>query len=160
MALCVLALGSNLGDRSGNLREACREISKLGKILAKSRIYETKPVGYENQGDFLNAAIALDADLKPLELLEKCQSIELKFGRTRPFKDAPRTLDIDIIFYEDFEMKGARLEVPHPRWHERDFVLTPLLDLLDLGVFKEKKFERLRLFLSLKTRMFNPFESL
>lgn len=160
MALSVLALGSNLGDRSGSLRAACREISMLGEILAKSKIYETKPVGYENQGDFLNAAIALDTDLKPLELLEKCQSIELGLARTRPFKDAPRTIDIDIIFYEDFEMRGDRLEIPHPRWHERDFVISPLLDLLDKGVFKDKKFEKLRLFLSLKKRMFNPFESL
>ena len=160
MALSVLALGSNLGDRGGYLRAACREISKLGEILAKSEIYETKPVGYENQGDFLNAAIAVNTELKPLELLEKCQSIELEFGRTRPFKDAPRTLDIDIIFYEDFQIEGENLTLPHPRWHERDFVVSPLLDLLDKGVFKDKKFEKLRLFLSLKKRMFEPAEGL
>lgn len=160
MHLAVLALGSNLGKREDFINSACVEISKIGQILAKSKIYETPAQGYENQGDFLNAVIAISTELAPTELLLKCQQIELGQGRVRSFKDAPRTLDIDIIFFDDSIIESESLTVPHPRWHERDFVITPLLDLSESGVFDDKKFEKLRLFLSQKKREFKPVKIL
>ena len=91
-----------------------------------------------------------------MDIIKKCNEIEAELGRTRPFKDAPRTIDIDIIFYEDLEMKTPRLEIPHPRWRERDFVITPLLDLLGGGFFEEQKFAYVKDFLEDKTRKFEP----
>lgn len=160
MPCAVLSLGSNLQDRLALLRRARAKIAELGSICGESKIYETSPVGYVNQGDFLNCVLALSTELAPEELLKKCAKIELELGRVRSFKDAPRTIDIDIIFYDNLNLKSEFLEIPHPRWSERDFVVTPLLDLLDCGIFKGQMYENLRLFLSAKTRKFKPFGDL
>ena len=156
MAEFVLALGSNLGSRGGFLSRALEKIAQFCEVKKVSQVYETAPAGYLNQGDFLNCAAFCSAQIEPLELLKKCNEIEADLGRTRPFKDAPRTIDIDIIFYEDLKMRTPRLEIPHPRWRERGFVITPLLDLRDGGLFEAQKFASIKNFLESETRKFEP----
>lgn len=158
MALAIIALGSNLGDRAGYIAGALDSLKSLGLIKYVSKIYETPPEGYEDQDNFLNALTALETNRLPLNLLESLHEIENKFGRERTFKNAPRTLDLDLIFYEDFKMQADKITLPHPRWAERDFVISPMLDLLDAGIFADKKFENLRLFLSSKKRQFSAKE--
>lgn len=159
MFTAVLALGSNLGDREKNISSALSALGGMGRLMAVSRLYENPAQGPGGQGDYLNAAAAIDTDLQPSELLERCMATEASLGRTRPFRDAPRTIDIDIIFFGDLSMKTESLEIPHPRWRGRDFVITPLLDLRDAGVFSAPEFEMLRLFLSVQSRKYEPFHA-
>lgn len=126
-----LSLGSNLGDREKFLKKAISEIKKIAKIIQKSKIYETSPVGYKNQGDFLNMVIKIETDINPQELLKKIQKIEKDLGRERKIKNGPRTIDIDILIYENTIVDEPDLKIPHPRMYERKFVLVPLLELLD-----------------------------
>jgi len=126
----VLALGANLGDRRANLVAAEGHIAKIAKILARSEIYETEPEGYADQPNFYNAALLCKTSLSPQKLLEFCKSVEAAFGREKPFPNAPRPIDIDIIFYEGVSMKTDNLEIPHPRWSSREFVLAPLRDII------------------------------
>ena len=97
-------------------------------ILASS-LYRTSPLGYVNQPDFLNAVVQLDTELAPEALLDRLQEIEVRHGRARPFPGAPRTLDLDLLLYGDERIDSPRRTVPHPRMHERAFVLQPLLEL-------------------------------
>ena len=125
----VLALGSNMGEPIENLRLAIEKISAFAKVLSCSQIYKTEPVGYLDQADFFNATILCQTQLEPLELLKKCKEIESEMGRMQTFRNAPRPIDIDIIFYEGVAMNTEILQIPHPRWSERDFVLSPLVDV-------------------------------
>lgn len=125
----AIALGANLGDRLATLREAVARIGDLGTIVAISRLYDTEPVGYADQPRYLNGALLLDTDLEPEALLDGLQQIEHDLGRVRTFPNAPRTLDLDLLFYGDRVIKTSRLTVPHPRLHERAFVLTPLAEI-------------------------------
>lgn len=127
----VLALGSNVGNRRENLSRALAEIENFARILSRSKIYETAPVGFADQRDFLNAAVLCETQFEPLELLEFCKSAEARIGRTKTFANGPREIDIDIIFYEGRTHSDGLLEIPHPRWSERDFVLAPLADIFD-----------------------------
>lgn len=127
----VLALGSNVGNRRENLVRALAEIENFARILSRSKIYETAPVGFADQRDFLNAAVLCETQFEPLDLLEFCKSAEARLGRTKTFPNGPREIDIDIIFYEGRAYSDAALQIPHPRWSERDFVLAPLADILD-----------------------------
>jgi len=122
----AIALGANLGDRAATLSEAIRRIGALGRVVAVSSLYETEPVGYLDQPRFLNAALLLDTELEPEALLDGLQAIEQNLGRVRTFRNAPRTLDLDLLFYGDRVIETARLTVPHPRLQERAFVLVPL----------------------------------
>lgn len=135
MKKVVLALGSNVGNRRENLIRALVALEDAVGVFARSKIYETPPWGFENQRDFLNAAVAGETDCEPLELLEFCKRAEAKLGRVKTVENGPRTIDIDIIFYGSDEHCESALTIPHPRWRERDFVLSPLLDLVDSGVF-------------------------
>ena len=136
MKKVFIAIGSNIGNRRENLVRAAVLLEDFIDIRGKSRVYETKPVGYADQRDFLNAALFGFTDLDPFELLNQCKRVEAQLGRKqKPFKDAPREADIDIIFYDNAEINDEALTIPHPRWQERDFVITPLLDLLDAGAF-------------------------
>lgn len=126
-----LSLGSNIGKRENFLKKAISEIKKIAKIIQKSKIYETSPVGYKNQGNFLNMAIKIETTLTPRGLLEETQKIEKKLGREKIIKNGPRTIDIDILTFEDTIVDEPNLRIPHPRMHERKFVLVPLLELLD-----------------------------
>jgi 2-amino-4-hydroxy-6-hydroxymethyldihydropteridine diphosphokinase len=126
-----LGLGANLGNREQNLASAISAISNLtGKSVAVSPIYETVPVGFESKDLFLNVVIALETDLSPFRLLDEINDIEIKLGRTRKDgKYISRTIDIDILFCDDQIIESPELIVPHPRMHERRFVLEPFCDI-------------------------------
>jgi 2-amino-4-hydroxy-6-hydroxymethyldihydropteridine diphosphokinase len=120
-----LSLGSNLGDREANLRVA---LERLG-VLRVSPIYETEPVDYTAQPFFLNLVAEAETDLTPLQYLSKTQRIEQELGRLRGIPKGPRAIDIDILLFDTRLIHTQRLEIPHPRMHERRFVLVPFADL-------------------------------
>jgi len=127
MTRAFLSLGSNLGDRQQFLSEA---VGSLGSsVKAVSPVYETDPVGGPTQGLFLNLIVELDTSLSPRELLAVCHRLESGAERVRTERWGPRTLDVDIIWMDGVQMAEPDLEVPHPRWQERAFVLRPLADL-------------------------------
>jgi 2-amino-4-hydroxy-6-hydroxymethyldihydropteridine diphosphokinase len=129
MACVYLGLGANLGDRAETLRRALGDLSKTGQVVRVSSLYETEPVGYADQPRFLNAVALLETDLGPDELLARTSTIEQAHGRQRSFANAPRTLDIDILFYNELIIRSATLTIPHPRLPERAFVLVPLAEI-------------------------------
>ncbi|MFD0717160.1 2-amino-4-hydroxy-6-hydroxymethyldihydropteridine diphosphokinase [Paenibacillus sp. GCM10027626] len=133
--LAYIALGSNIGDRPALLSEALQRLEAHPEIevLQASSIYETDPVGYENQPPFLNMAAKLSTKLAPLGLLRVMQGIELELGRVRDIRFGPRTLDLDFLLCEDIQMNEDELILPHPRMMERAFVLVPLNDVLEAG---------------------------
>jgi 2-amino-4-hydroxy-6-hydroxymethyldihydropteridine diphosphokinase len=124
-------LGSNLGDRLGNLRRAIDKIEESDKIEVEetSPVYETEPVGGQDQGWFLNLVLRIQTSLEPLALLERLLSVEDKMGRTREKEWGPRKIDLDLLFYDDRMVESERLTIPHPRMHERKFVLVPLAQI-------------------------------
>jgi len=124
-----LALGTNLGDRQENLKQALRALPPLVEIRAVSRLYETAPAYLFNQPAFFNIAVEGYTALLPLELLAHLQQIEKQMGRERLIRYGPRTIDLDIIFYDDLVLDSLELTLPHPRMHERSFVLQPLAEL-------------------------------
>jgi 2-amino-4-hydroxy-6-hydroxymethyldihydropteridine diphosphokinase len=126
-----LSLGSNLGDREQMLQSALDRLHGAGlRILRLSPVYETEPVGLKEQRLFLNLAAEAETDLFPMLLLSRIQKVELQLGRKRTGPpNGPRSIDIDILFYGRFTVRSARLEIPHPRLHERRFVLGPLVEL-------------------------------
>ena len=130
MARAYIALGANLGDRLGQLRSAVRALGALGTIAARSAVWETAADG--PPPDYMNAAIALDTTMRPLPLLEAMHAIEAAHGRRRAVGAAPnlpRTLDLDLLLLGDRVIETDRLVVPHPRMHERAFVLSPLVEI-------------------------------
>jgi 2-amino-4-hydroxy-6-hydroxymethyldihydropteridine diphosphokinase len=124
-----IGLGSNLGDRRGHLRAAFEELKLFGQVIRASSLYETEPVGFTEQGAFLNAAICLETRLPPRALMDELLRIEAGRGRTRGLRNGPRTLDLDLLFYDDAVVEEPGLVLPHPRLHERRFVLVPLCEL-------------------------------
>ena len=126
MVRVYLGLGSNLGDKSANLKKAIYYLKKNIKVVKISAFYKTEPVGYKNQDWFLNCVVEAEAEIKPLDLLKLLKSIEKKLKRVKTIKYGPRTIDIDILFYGDEIIKSKKLIVPHPRMHKRLFVLEPL----------------------------------
>jgi 2-amino-4-hydroxy-6-hydroxymethyldihydropteridine diphosphokinase len=132
MTRAYVGLGANLGDRDRTLREA---VAALGdeegiEVVAVSALRETEPVGVGEQPLFLNGAAAVDTALAPGELLGRLLAVEQRFGRIRvPGEHGPRTLDLDLLLYGDEQIEEAGLTVPHPRLHERRFVLEPLAEL-------------------------------
>ena len=134
MARAFIAIGSNLGDRSGHVERARVDLAELPRteLVGFSSTYETAPVGLVEQGDFLNAAASLDTQIDPFELLEALREIEREAGRpvgSARVKWGPRTLDLDIILYGQEVISTETLVVPHPLMHERWFVLKPLAEL-------------------------------
>ncbi len=127
-----LALGSNIGNSIEYINAAIDEITKnIGKVIKVSKFYKTKPYGYTDQADFINAAVLVDTMLDPYKLLEKIHIIEKKLGRERKIRWGPRTIDIDIIFYEDIILDEDNLHIPHIDFENRDFVIRPLMDIDD-----------------------------
>jgi 2-amino-4-hydroxy-6-hydroxymethyldihydropteridine diphosphokinase len=129
MATVYLGLGSNLGDRKQNLSQALGLLSTHVMIDKVSSIYETEPVGYGEQSLFLNAVCRISTDLNPGQLLSLAKIIEAKLGRKPGFPNAPRPIDIDILFYNDDILTTKELTVPHLRLAERAFVLVPLAEI-------------------------------
>jgi len=125
--MACVALGANLGDAVATVQQALRDVAGLPRtqLIKASSLYRSAP--YEAQGpDFINAVVLVQTQLSPLALLHALQALELQSGRERPYKNAPRTLDLDLIFYGDVALATPELTLPHPRWHERAFVLHPL----------------------------------
>lgn len=124
-----IGLGGNLGDRQTNILQALQYVQARASITAVSSFYETAPVGYTDQPPFLNVCCALETDLPPRNLLRFLKWIEKRMGRVESFRNAPRPIDIDILFYDDLVVEGADLHIPHPRLHQRAFVLAPLAEI-------------------------------
>ncbi len=129
MATVYLGLGSNVGDRRTHLRHALRRLAERYEVTGISSVWETDPVGYEDQRRFLNLVARMETDASPRSVLETARAIEAERGRERTFRNAPRTLDIDVLLYGDAIVDEEGLKVPHPRMRERAFVLVPLLEL-------------------------------
>lgn len=121
-----LGLGSNLGDRHGYLRAA---VADMPDLVAVSPLYESAPVGGPEQGAYLNIVVQLETRLLPHELLATCRRLERAAGRERVVRWGPRTLDVDVLWIDGVRVDSPELTVPHPRMHERNFVMDPLLDL-------------------------------
>jgi 2-amino-4-hydroxy-6-hydroxymethyldihydropteridine diphosphokinase len=129
MAITYLALGTNLGDRIANLRLALDAFPPDIVVRSQSRIYETPAWGYEEQPSFLNMVVKGETGLSPGALLARLKVLERDLGRTPTFRWGPRVIDIDILFYDEITLDSPDLTIPHPRLHERAFVLVPLSDL-------------------------------
>ena len=129
MEQIYLALGSNLGDRESNLAKAIEQISSVCPVIAMSSIYETEPWGYLEQGKFLNMVVGCETRLTPPDLLAFLKKLEGELGRMPNFRNGPRLIDIDILFYGNQVIDEPGLVIPHPRLHERAFVLVPLAEI-------------------------------
>ena len=131
MSRAYLSLGSNMGDRGAYLRFALKSLADHEGVqpIRGSSIYETDAWGPVEQDKYLNACLELETSLSPDELLSLCQEIEASAGRTRDVRWGPRTLDIDILLYDDLTIDTPRLAIPHPRMKQRLFVLVPLMEL-------------------------------
>ena len=131
MTRVFLGLGANLGDRLANLKQAVGLLNERPgiEVLRSSRVYETEPEGGPPQPKFLNAVIEVDTRLQPRKLLEACRSVEDALGRVRHERWGPRPIDIDILIYGKREIEEPDLVIPHPRMHDRGFVLAPLMEL-------------------------------
>ncbi len=132
MSLAYLGYGSNLGDKNSNIENGIAEISKrgIGTVLRKSNFYITEPVGTSSGNDFLNLSVEIMTDLEPHDLLQSLRSIEADYGRERERdKNAPRTLDIDILLYDFMVINDALLKIPHPEIANRRFLLQTLNEI-------------------------------
>jgi len=131
MSIVYVGLGSNLGDRRAAIDAALAHVEALPgtRVLAVSTVIETDPVGVTDQPRFLNAVAKLETDLAPADVLAHFQEIESRRGRVRTRRWGPRTIDLDILLYDDLVMHTERLTIPHPRMAERSFVLAPLTEI-------------------------------
>jgi 2-amino-4-hydroxy-6-hydroxymethyldihydropteridine diphosphokinase len=127
--IVYLALGTNLGDRLANLKQAIASLTPQMEVKAKSQVYETPPWGFKDQPKFLNQVIKVNTYLDPEPLLKHLKRLEVALGRKESFPNGPRLIDIDILFYDDLVVNKPSLVIPHPRLHERGFVLLPLLEI-------------------------------
>lgn len=124
-----IALGSNLGNRLSNLKNAISNFTPQMEVKKKSPVYETPPWGYADQLTFLNQVVMVHTYLEPEDLLDHLKRLEVVLGREPTFQNGPRLIDMDILFYDDVEIDSPPLQIPHPRLHQRGFVLVPLHDL-------------------------------
>ena len=133
----AIALGSNLDNPEAHVMRGFDDIAALPqtKVLKRSSLYRTKPVGYADQPDFVNACALVETSLAPRALLDGLLAIEQAHGRKRGIPNGPRTLDLDIVLYGDRVIDEPDLKIPHPRAHERDFVLKPLREVWPDAVF-------------------------
>jgi 2-amino-4-hydroxy-6-hydroxymethyldihydropteridine diphosphokinase len=127
--IVYLALGSNMGVRSANLKNAITNLTPQLNVKAKSHVYETAPWGFTDQPAFLNQVIKAETYLEPEALLQHLKRLESVMGRVPSFQNGPRLIDIDILFFDDMVLDSPIVQIPHPRLHERAFVLMPLNDL-------------------------------
>lgn len=129
MSTAYLGLGTNMGDRKENLRNALDAIAEKMTVCERSSLYETAAWGYTDQPDFLNQVIKVETSLTPLRLLNFLKKTEVELGRVANFRYGPRQIDVDILFYDDIVKNTGRLQIPHPRLAERAFVLVPLNEI-------------------------------
>ena len=131
MTIAYVGVGSNLDDPRAQVLSAFTELDKLPhtRVVKKSSLYRSAPIGHADQPDFVNAVAQLETGLPAERLLAELQQVEQRHGRMRSFPNAPRTLDLDVLLFGDARIQSAELVVPHPRMHERAFVLEPLLEI-------------------------------
>jgi len=131
VSLAYVALGSNLEQPADQIRAALAALATLAgtRLLSQSSLYLTTPVGYLDQPDFINAVAQLETELSPHQLLAALMQIEAGFGRERSFRNAPRVLDLDVLLYQDTVLDDPHLLLPHPRMHQRAFVMVPLAEI-------------------------------
>jgi 2-amino-4-hydroxy-6-hydroxymethyldihydropteridine diphosphokinase len=131
MTRAYVGLGANLGEPRHHVEDAIEALKALpeSRLTAVSSLYRSAPVGYAGQPDFINAVAELETALAPAALLDRLQDIERRHGRERSFRNAPRTLDLDLLLYGEARADSERLTLPHPRMHERTFVLQPLTEI-------------------------------
>lgn len=127
--IVYLALGSNLGNREENLKQAISSLSPQMLVKEKSQVYETPPWGVEEQPRFLNQVVKAQTYLQPEQLLKHIKRLEVALGRKATFRHGPREIDIDILMYDDLVLNTSLLTLPHPHMHERGFVLLPMMDI-------------------------------
>jgi 2-amino-4-hydroxy-6-hydroxymethyldihydropteridine diphosphokinase len=129
--IAYIGIGSNLGDKVYQCEKAISEILRADrhKLLAKSSLFKTKPIGYTSQDWFINGVIKIETDLEPLELLQVLKDIESRLGREKTFRWGPRVIDLDILLFDEEEIEMEGLQIPHPRLQERQFVLIPLAEI-------------------------------
>jgi 2-amino-4-hydroxy-6-hydroxymethyldihydropteridine diphosphokinase len=150
VTLAYVGLGSNLDDPRAQVLGAFEELDRMPhtRVVKKSSLYRSAPLGYAAQPDFVNAVAQLETGLPAERLLAELQAIEARHGRKRSFANAPRTLDLDLLIHGKTQLRSAALTLPHPRMHERAFVLKPLLEIapdlpFDLGACKDQRVERI-----------------
>jgi len=131
MATAYVGLGSNIGDRAGNIQQALDMLGKIDDldILAVSSLYETEPEGYEDQDWFANAVARIETVLPPRELLRLFKEIEKNIGRRESVRWGPREIDLDMLLYNQLCLENSDITIPHPRMHQRAFVLVPLAEI-------------------------------
>ena len=131
MSKAYIALGSNLQQPQLQVQQALNELNDLPetRVVMKSSLYRTAPVGYDHQPDFINAVAEVDTLLEPVQLLHQLLALENRHGRERPFPNAPRILDLDLLLYDNITMNTPELTLPHPRMQARGFVLLPLAEI-------------------------------
>jgi 2-amino-4-hydroxy-6-hydroxymethyldihydropteridine diphosphokinase len=131
VTVAFVGLGANLGEPRRQVEQAFRDLDAMPhtRLVKSSSLYRTRPVGYAAQPPFVNAVAQLETALSAERLLAELQAIEVRHGRERSFANAPRTLDLDLLLFGDAVMDGEELKLPHPRMHERAFVLVPLLEI-------------------------------
>ena len=127
--IVYVALGSNLGDRLVNLKQAIASLSPQIEVRAKSRVYETPPWGHKDQPAFLNQVIKGNTYVEPVPLIKHLKRLEVALGRVPSFQNGPRIIDLDILFYDELTLNTPPILLPHPRLQERGFVLMPLSDI-------------------------------
>jgi 2-amino-4-hydroxy-6-hydroxymethyldihydropteridine diphosphokinase len=129
--IAYIGIGSNLGDKLSQCEKAVSEILNIDrhKLLAKSSLVKTQPIGYTLQDWFVNGVLKIETDLEAPELLRKLKMIESRLGRAETFRWGPRTIDLDILFFDDIEIHTEELQIPHPRIQDRQFVLVPLAEI-------------------------------
>jgi 2-amino-4-hydroxy-6-hydroxymethyldihydropteridine diphosphokinase len=137
--IVYLSLGTNLGNRAANLKQAISSLPPQMTVKARSKVYETPPWGYTEQDQFLNQVVMVTTYLEPEKLLKHIKRLEVAMGRKSSFRYGPRLIDIDILFYDDEILDTPLLVIPHPNLHERGFVLLPLMDIAPDLIHPEKK---------------------
>ena len=150
MTTAYVGIGSNLDDPRAQVLSAFSELDRLPhtRVMKKSSLYRTAPIGHADQPDFINAVAQLETGLPAERLLAELQEVEARHGRKRSFPNAPRTLDLDVLLFGDLTLDSPTLKIPHPRMRERAFVLRPLLEIspqlgFDLAACANQKVERL-----------------
>jgi 2-amino-4-hydroxy-6-hydroxymethyldihydropteridine diphosphokinase len=129
MSIVYLGLGSNMGDRAANLKAAIESFAPAIRVTSQSSLYETPPWGYTDQPAFLNMVVKAETELEPLALLHFLKELEERLGRLKNFRYGPRSIDLDILFYDELVLREPGLVIPHARLHQRGFVLVPLQEL-------------------------------
>lgn len=149
----VIALGSNMDAPIATTQAAVQTIARLDgiRVVKSSSLYRTKPVGYADQDDFINAILIIDTNLEPVELLARLSKVEDNFGRVREIKNGPRTLDLDVILCDDVVQNDEKLTLPHPRAQERAFVMGPIAEIAPNLEFPDSKLTAQAIFDKLST---------